>query len=56
VALFAVRVLLQRIADDLSGAANDATKATDRLLWAVNAFGQSLAEVKRDMEPLAHDE
>lgn len=35
----------QRIADDLSGAANDSTKATDRLLWAVNAFGESLAEV-----------
>lgn len=38
-------VLPQRIADDLSGSANDSTKATDRLLWAVNAFGESLAEV-----------
>jgi hypothetical protein len=36
---------VQRIADDLSGAAGDSTKATDRLLWAVNAFGESLAEV-----------
>jgi hypothetical protein len=36
---------VQRIADDLSGAAGDSTQATDRLLWAVNAFGESLAEV-----------
>jgi hypothetical protein len=43
--LFTACFMLQRIADDLSGAANDATQATDRLLWAVNAFGQSLAEV-----------
>jgi hypothetical protein len=38
---------VQRIADDLSGAAGDSTQATDRLLWAVNAFGESLAEVGR---------
>eukprot|EP00878_Enallax_costatus_P019160 GHUV01020204.1.p1 GENE.GHUV01020204.1~~GHUV01020204.1.p1 ORF type:complete len:498 (+),score=145.15 GHUV01020204.1:378-1871(+) len=36
---------VQRIEDDLSGAANDSTKATDRLLWAVNSFGEVLAEV-----------
>ncbi|WIA42697.1 hypothetical protein OEZ86_008649 [Tetradesmus obliquus] len=36
---------VQRIADDLSGAAGDSTQATDRLLWAVNTFGESLAEV-----------
>eukprot|EP00775_Hariotina_reticulata_P002129 gene2129-2448_t len=35
----------QRIADDLQGCAGDTTKATDRLLWAVNAFGEVLAEV-----------
>lgn len=34
-----------RIADDLAGRAGDATQATDRLLWAVNTFGESLAEV-----------
>lgn len=37
---------VQRIADDLSGAAGDSMKATDRLLWAVNAFGEALAEVR----------
>lgn len=41
----ACRWLLQRVADDLGGAARDSTKATDRLLWAVNTFGESLAEV-----------
>lgn len=27
------------------GTANDSTKATDRLLWAVNSFGEVLAQV-----------
>jgi hypothetical protein len=35
----------ERVARDLSGAANDATQSTDRLLWAVNTFGTVLAEV-----------
>jgi hypothetical protein len=46
---------VQRIADDLSGAAGDSTKATDRLLWAVNAFGQSLAEVRGSSGPGRRD-
>jgi hypothetical protein len=37
---------VRRIANDLCGSAGDTTQATDRLLWAVNAFGQVLAEVR----------
>lgn len=35
----------ERIQRDLSGMANDHTQSTDRLLWAVNTFGEVLAQV-----------
>jgi len=36
---------VHRIGGDLSGAAGDASQAPDRLLWAVNTFGEVLAQV-----------
>lgn len=45
---------VQRISDDLTGAADDSSQATDRLLWAVNTFGEALAEVRAVTEQYRH--